>query len=235
MKKIKRTSLVDQVSAAILELIEEQNLAPNDKLPTTANLEELFGVSRPVIREALQNLEGQGVVQVIKGVGTIVKPINSDILQSFLHRAVALDNHSIKDILELRHGIEVQAASLAAERRTDQDVTALDNLLVTMEQHIFDSEKYTEFDLQFHLLIAQATQNKILLLFIESIRDVMRDTIRRGLEFRLTDDELRAVHASHVEIVNYIKGQDITGASEAMSYHFTDAIRAIFTESEENE
>lgn len=226
--KIEHKTLVDQVVEALLEWIEREDLRPGDSLPATARFVEEFGASRPVVREALKVLEGRGVIEIGNGRRAIIRPISSEVLHDYFQRAVSLSDENLLQILEVRHGIEVQAARLAAQRRSGEQLARLTDLVAKMGAAIDDSDSYTNLDLDFHLQIAAATQNRMLFYLVESIRDVLRDTIRQGLRHRLTAHERQLVQSTHEEIVAKIAAEDGAGAAEAMAFHFDDAIRAIF-------
>src|SRR5512135_1083989 len=117
LPKIPHGTLADQAADRLLEYIEAQHLKPGDLLPSETSLAGSFGVSRPVIREALKNLEGKGIIEIVNGKGALVKPIDSDPLRLFFQRAMHLEKDAIIDLMEVRKGIEVEAAVLAAGRR----------------------------------------------------------------------------------------------------------------------
>lgn len=226
--KVGYKSLVEQVTEALMDRIEEEELRPGDKLPSTAVMMADFGVSRPVIREALKTLEGRGIIQISNGRTAVIQPVTGEILRSFFKRAVVFEEENLREVLEIRYGIEVQCARLAAERRTEKHVAELNELVREMRDQLYESETYTELDLQFHQLIAAATGNRLLYYLVRSIRDALRDMIREGLTHRLTDRELQLVQSTHEEIVAQIAGGHPEEAARAMAFHFDDAIRAIF-------
>jgi len=226
--KIGYKSLVEQVTDALISLIEDEGLRPGDKLPSTASMIEKFGVSRPVVREALKTLEGRGIINISNGRSAVIQPVTGDILKSFFRQAVIFEEDNLREILEIRYGIEVQSAKLAAERRTNEHLDGLHDLVEQMRVNLDHSEIYTELDLQFHQQIAAATGNTMLYYFVRSIRDALRDMIREGLSHRLTAEERMLVQTTHEEILRQIVKGNPQGAAEAMAFHFDDAIRAIF-------
>src|SRR5947207_468596 len=125
LRKLSRQTLADQAVDSLLEYIEESSLKPGDILPSEALLTTKLGVSRPVIREALKALAGRNVVEIVNGKGAIIKPIGSGDLRSFFKRAVGFDPKAIRELLECRQGLEVQAAQIAAKSRTEDDVNQL--------------------------------------------------------------------------------------------------------------
>lgn len=226
--KVLYKSLVDQVMDALIELIETRNLKPGDKLPSTLSLVKEFGVSRPVIREALKTLEGRGIIQSSNGRSAIIQPASGEILQEYFRHAVRLAPTNLQEVLEIRYGIEVQSARLAALRIQPEQLVELQNLVHHMRQHINNPETFTELDLHFHELIANATHNQLMKYLVSSIRDSLRDTIREGLAHRLNEDERLLVQTTHEKIVDAIASRNPEKAGAAMAFHFDDALRAIF-------
>ena len=227
-KKIRYKSLVEQVTDGMLELIETGGLKPGDRLPSTATLLVQFGVSRPVIREALKTLEGRGIIQISNGRSAVIQPVTADVLKTFFKRAVIFENDNLRDVFEVRYAIEVQSARLAAQRRSNEDVEVLNSLVCEMRRAMTDAERYTELDLEYHQRIADASGNQLITYMVHSIRDALRDMIREGLGHRLTSEERELVQTTHEDIVKEIAAMNEQGAVQAMAFHFTDAIRAIF-------
>src|SRR5438445_9582346 len=120
-----RHTLADQVAQRLIEFIRVHDLKPGDTLASTATLAAQFGVSRPVIREAFTALEGQGVIEVINGKGAVIRPIDSGPLRVFFERAVQVDRHTIIELFEVRKGLEVECAILAAQRRTPEELAQI--------------------------------------------------------------------------------------------------------------
>ncbi len=222
-------TLVEQVTDAIMKMIEAEGLKPGDKLPSTAALTEIFGVSRPVVREGLKMLEGRGVIEITGGRTAVIRPVSGEVLHSFFERVVTFEREKVREILEVRYGIEMQCARLAARRRTPEQAKALQKLVAEMAKYLQDADTYAELDVQFHLLLAEATHNSLLYHLVHSIRDVLRDVIREGLDHRLSENELHLVQVAHERIVSKIVEGDSDGATQAMAFHFDDALRAIFT------
>ena len=135
---------------------------------------------------------------------------------------------SLRDVLEVRYGIEMQSARLAAARRTPAELAELQKLVAQMRVAIDDPEIYADLDVEFHLLIAEAAQNSLLYYLVSGIRDAFRDVVREGLRHRLNSGERKLVQIAHEQIVQKIAAQDADGVAEAMAFHFDDALRAIF-------
>src|SRR5512142_1357307 len=117
LPKLSRGTLAEQVTDNLLSFIEAQHLKPGDLLPSETSLGNSFGVSRPVVREALKNLEGKGIIEIVNGKGALIRPIDSDPLRLFFHGAMQTEICNLRVLIEVRKGREVRAAIVAAQRR----------------------------------------------------------------------------------------------------------------------
>lgn len=227
LPKIARGTLADQVSEQLLQYIDQQKLKPGDLLPSETSLAASFGVSRPVVREALKNLEGKGMVEIVNGKGAMIRPVNSDPLRLFFQHAMQPDRSGVLELMEVRKGLEVQAAVLAAQRRNKQDLQAIQRIVHVMRQNMDDLEKYTHLDVDFHLAIAAASHNSILVYLVESIREALRNSIITGLRSRGATPEYENVQRAHEVLLRALAAGDAEAAAEAMTQHFNEAISAI--------
>jgi GntR family transcriptional regulator, transcriptional repressor for pyruvate dehydrogenase complex len=229
LPKLSRGTLAEQVTENLLAFIDSQNLKPGDLLPSETSLSTSFGVSRPVIREALKNLEGKGIIEIINGKGALVKPIDSDPLRLFFQRAMQLERSTILELMEVRKGLEVQAVMLAAKRRQENDLVNIRRLVCAMRNEIHHPLNYAALDTEYHLAIASATHNTILFYLVESIRESLLHTISTGLKVRHRDDQFERIQELHEKILQLITEGDVVGAAESMALHFDEAIEAIAT------
>jgi len=226
--KLNRSTLAEQVADVLISRIQLDSLRPGDPLPSIAKLADEFHVSKPIIREALKTLEGRDLVEVANGKTPIVKPISSNSLRLFFERAIALDARSMIELLEIRRGLEIQSVLLAARNSTVTETAQMRNLIADMRLHLNDHEVYADLDLKLHLLIAFASRNTLMFHLVESVRDVLKDTIKEGLRSRITDEQLGYVQTLHETIVDKVSQGDADGAALAMASHFDDAINAIY-------
>lgn len=226
--KLNRATLAEQVAEALIERLEAEGLRPGAPLPSIAKLAEEYGVSKPIIREALKTLEGREIIEITNGKTPIVKPITSSSLRMFFERAVALHPRSLIELLEIRRGLEIQSCLLAARHATAEEIEQMQAIISAMETHLYDHAEYAELDLRLHLLIASTSRNTLMLHLIQSIRDVLKDTIKEGLRSRFTEEQILRVQALHAAIVASIARHDADGASQTMAAHFDDAIDAIY-------
>ena len=227
LPRITRGTLADQVTGRLLEYIADQDLKPGDLLPSEGSLAISFGVSRPVVREALKNLVGKGVIEIINGKGALIRPIDSDPLRLFFKRATQMERVTILELMEVRKGLEVQAAALAAERRTEKDLESIRRVVQDMRQNLQDLDTFTRLDVEFHISIAAASHNTMMVYLIESIRDALRNTITAGLRSRGADLQLESIQCTHELLLKTLEQGQVEAAMQAMNQHFDEAIVAI--------
>jgi GntR family transcriptional repressor for pyruvate dehydrogenase complex len=225
--QLRRETLAEQVADGLIASIEDDALAPGAMLPSEASLAQEFGVSRPVVREALKVLAAKGVVAIVNGKGAIVRPISSDPLQEYFLRALRIRHATMVDLLEVRRGIEVECATLAAQRRTTAQLAQLEQTLVAMRDNLADRDEYLRIDIEFHLLVAAASQNTLLFHLVESMREPMRDSMRAVSRRRVTAQQDAFAVIAHANIVNAIAAGDAAGAGRAMAVHFDEGIRLL--------
>lgn len=227
LPKITRGTLAEQVTDRLLEYIESQHLKPGDLLPSETSLANSFGVSRPVIREALKNLEGKGVIEIVNGKGALIRPIDSDPLRMFFQRAMQMEYGTMLELMEVRKGIEVQAAFLAARRRDETDLERIRSIVKEMRDSMQNLDAYIQLDVEFHLRFAAASHNGMIVYLVESIRDALRNTISAGLKSRGAALSLEAIQESHELLLEKLTERDAEAIMQAMSQHFDEAIQAM--------
>src|SRR5579883_896842 len=227
--RLRRETLAEQVARALLDIIEERGLGPGTALPSESRLTEEFGVSRHVVREALRSLEARGIITVANGKGATVRPFSDEIIREYFRTAVRFQQQRLMELLEVRRGIEIQSAFLAARRRTDDDLAQLAEALAAMRRHLYDAAAYVNEDAHLHLLIARASHNTLLYHLIGSIREPLQDTIRAGYS-RSNAAEIESLPSIHTAIVSAIERGDARAATRAMEHHFDGAMAGILEE-----
>jgi DNA-binding FadR family transcriptional regulator len=228
-ERLRRETLAEQVARALLDIIEEQGLEPGNTLPSEARLTEEFGVSRHVVREALRYLEARGIISVVNGKGATVRAFSDEVIRDYFRSAVRFQQQRLMELLEVRRGIEIQSAFLAAQRRTDDDLAQLAEALTAMSRQLYDADAYVTEDARLHLLIARASHNTLLYHLIGSIREPLQDSIRAGYS-RSNIAEIESLPSIHAAIVFAIECGDGRGATRAMEHHFDGAMTGIVKE-----
>ncbi|WP_312795696.1 FadR/GntR family transcriptional regulator [Tianweitania sp.] len=211
-------NLVAKVSSELRQSIQAGNFATGEKLPSEAKLTEAFGVSRTVIREAIAALRADGLVEARQGAGVFVREIPvPDTLpfQNLDYERIS----SVVEVLELRTGVEVEAAGLAAVRRSPQQEEAIIGCHNRVLAQLEAGEATSEADFALHLAIADATNNPR---FREFLSMVGSGVIPRAA-LRATDtaggDYIAHLHNEHSQIIEAILTGDETGARDAMHRH----------------
>lgn len=172
-KIIRRESLSKQVSDNLEEMISSGVYPVGEKIPAEPELAEMFQVSRNTIREAIQSLTWAGLLSVKQGDGTYV--CSSNRFRANMEQKY--QEVSIDDIKEARNCIEVTIAHLAAQRHSQKDLEIIQKILDKRKTLETDSKENTETDLDFHIAIAHACHNTILIDMYESISGYMRSQI----------------------------------------------------------
>lgn len=227
LQRLDNTTLGDKASAALLEHIRSQQLKPGTALPSEAKLTELLGVSRPVVREALRNLRGLGVIEILNGRGAIVGELNRASLEVFFAHALQTTSNSVIELMELRMGLECEAAALAADRHDDADAAAMESLLAQMRAALGDAQRYAQLDASLHVAIARASGNTLYEHMVQSIRTALEDASLKGMQRRVNLEEIDAVQRMHEAIVATIVRRDGDGAFREMKQHMVMATRAL--------
>ena len=174
---VERRKVYVQIAEQLLGQIGSRRLRPGDVLPPERELTESFRVGRSSIREALRMLESQGVIQAVNG-GAFVVAEAANPLESSLRLLFALDEQAgMHNLFELRRILECEAAALAAQRRTDAHLDEMEAATAAMESALANGDAgqgFIEADLRFHLAVAEATGNRLVLHSMQAVRDVLR-------------------------------------------------------------
>ena len=175
---IERQKVYELIADRLLRRISTGQLHPGDQLPTERELTQAFGAGRSSVREALRMLESKGVIKDV-GNGSFVVSGWANPLNISLQLLLNLDQATMLDVYELRRILECEAAGLAAERRTDAHLELMDAAIAEMAAALERSDgdraaSYIDGDLRFHLAIAEATRNGMILHTMGALREVIR-------------------------------------------------------------
>jgi GntR family transcriptional repressor for pyruvate dehydrogenase complex len=220
----RENSLVSRVARQIEHLIVEGHLKPGEHLPPQSELARQFDVSRTVVREAVRTLVTKSLLQVRTGSGTIVlSPTAESVTQSmslFLRAGrPALDYTKVH---EIRRILEVEIAGLAAERRTPEDLEAMEAILSEAAEIQDDRDRFTQCDMSFHTALAQSTHNELFSVLLDSLVDTMFKI--RYLAYDVPGTPARAIK-HHRAIFEQVKAGDVKGARRAMRRDLIEAER----------
>jgi GntR family transcriptional repressor for pyruvate dehydrogenase complex len=220
-KTIKKARLSDEIARQIKETLFAGKLQAGDRLPTERELAVQFETSRASVREALRTLEQEGMIHIRKGVsgGIFIVDLDHRPVTNSFQTLLSLKKISINNIAEVRLIFEPEAARLAAERVTEEDLRELEEVIQQMSVAVNDRKLPNSFDLRFHQIIARSTGNPILAMLAESMLDVASKAIT---ELYPSVDTLRHVLASHRKVFEAIRKRDSKLAYRAMRQHIVD-------------
>jgi len=217
-----------KVSAQIAEQIRSSILAgefsPGDKLPPERELVEMFGVSRPSVREALNILTSSGLVMSYQGGGTIVRSLVETSTGNPLSELIKGEQARALDVIEVRKCMEAWTSYYAAQRALPEDLRKLEQIVGEMERNLEGMKLSQDLDANFHITIAQATHNVVWLHLMQSIFDAMKEFQRSVWRaIYLTKEDHRTLFRHHKEVFEAIRDGNPERARDAMLAHLTFA------------
>ena len=215
-KIIRASRLYEQIVQQVEDSIQKGALKPGDQLPPERELAEQFGVSRTAVREAVKTLREKGMVEAYPGRGTFITDGSSYTMKQSLDRLMKSGNEGFPALAEVREILEPEIAALATGRADAEDLAAMRQQVATMDAAKRDPEAYIEADLDFHLALAEAAGNPIILSLIDSIVGLLREQ-RMGI-FQVEGGPERGQY-HHKRILEAVEHRDPVGAREAMKAH----------------
>jgi len=216
-KIVQSSRLYEQIVEQIEESVQRGDLKPGDQLPAERELAEQFGVSRTAVREAVKALREKGLVEAYPGKGTFITSGSSNPMRQSLDRMMrSAQVDATSSLVEVREILEPEIAALAAVRATEENLNSLRQAVAVMDAAKRDPDAYIEADLDFHLELAEAAANPLILSLIDSIVGVLREQRMRIFE---VDGGPDRGQYHHKKILEAMEHQDTQGAREAMRAH----------------
>jgi GntR family transcriptional repressor for pyruvate dehydrogenase complex len=214
---IARRKTYELVADRLAGLIGDRSLRAGDQLPTERELTESFAVGRSSIREALRMLESQGVIMPASG-GAFVVATPANPLHSSLRLLLSIDEVQIHEVFELRLMLECEAAALAATRRSSEHLEGMDRATEAMSVSLAQGESgsFIDADLRFHLAVAEAAGNRLLVHTMHAVREAIR--LALSTVFPIPGSPVHAVEEHHAVRAAIADG-DAGAAREAMRAH----------------
>jgi GntR family transcriptional repressor for pyruvate dehydrogenase complex len=217
---IASTSVVTAVTRRLLDQFTSGSVAPGSRLPPERRLAETFAVGRSAVREALAALEVLGVVEVRPGSGTYLRSSTSELLPQTLSWGMLLGEPKTRELVQVRHGLEVQVARLAAAAIGDDGVAALTAHLDAMRAAATDFDAFAAADLRFHQELAEQAQNALLDQMLQSVRSLIRVWAERAVN---DAEHVRVTCTEHAAVLATLAARDPDAAALAMSLHMDSA------------
>jgi GntR family transcriptional regulator, transcriptional repressor for pyruvate dehydrogenase complex len=224
--------LGEHLSGRIAELIRRGDFGQQGRLPSELALAKQFGVSRPVVREALSRLRSQGVIVSRRGSGSyICSPTEQGPAPLVTSGFGPVDSlAAVRKCFEFRTGVEGEAAYYAARNHTPKTLSAIREALAQMEAATNDGTVSMYMDLEFHLTVARASGNEFFEIVMQSMRLPIEFAINLARSLTLTRplEHLRTVQNEHVVLFEAIEARDEHAARHAMRAHVENACSRVF-------
>jgi GntR family transcriptional regulator, transcriptional repressor for pyruvate dehydrogenase complex len=216
-KVIRTSRLYEQIVQQIEESVLNGSLKPGDQLPAERDLAQRLGVSRTAVREAVKTLREKGLVEAYSGRGTSITDGTSQAARQSFDLMVKIgQQEGSPHLVELRSILEPGIAALAAARVNDDDLAAMCEAVAVMDRSQKDPEAYIEADLDFHLALAEAAANPLILSLIDSIVGLLR--AERIRIFKVEGGPQRS-QFHHKRILEAVERRDAETARSAMRAH----------------
>ncbi|HBY93812.1 MAG: FadR family transcriptional regulator [Ardenticatenaceae bacterium] len=217
LEPVRQQTATEAVAQQLIQLLMTGALAQGDRLPSERELAQHLHVGRTTVREALKLLTLSGVLEARRGAGTYVRHKYWSFVAEQIKWPALLQRMDVEELLEVRGPMEIQAARLAAERATPEDLSrieaALDDLKALKER---DVERETEIDMRFHRYIAEASRNSLLLIVMDALAAPLRMHIEQAN--RMTADTSSTI-AEHRAVYEALRRHNPEAAAKAMSKH----------------
>lgn len=216
-KLVKTSRLYEQIVQQIEESIFKGDLKPGDQLPAERELAQRFGVSRTAVREAVKALREKGLVEAYSGRGTFITDGTSEAVRQSLDLMVKVGQpDGAGHLAEVRAILEPEIAALAAVRIQETELATLREAVAVMDRSQTDPDAYIEADLDFHLALAEAAANPLILSLIDSIVGLLRE--QRIKIFRVPGGPSRG-QFHHKQILAAVERHDSETARNSMRSH----------------
>lgn len=221
-------SLTDRCYQQLIGLLADEAFEPDMRLPSEAVMSQRFGVSRPVLRQALERLRAEGRVYARKGAGNFVGV--PDHPPGAIGFGPLRSVPDVRHFLEFRCSVEAEAAARAAERHDPAAVRRLKALRSRIERAVAAGEPGVDEDIGYHLGIAEASGNRFYTATLAALTEQTRYSVRliRELTDRPIPTRIAEVHREHLAIEEAIASGDAAGAARAMRAHLRGGIRRLF-------
>jgi GntR family transcriptional repressor for pyruvate dehydrogenase complex len=231
-RAVKTSRLYEQIVQQVEESILKGQLKPGDQLPAERDLAQRFGVSRTAVREAVKALREKGLVEAYSGRGTFVTNGTSQAIRQSLDLMIRINHQEgSTHLAELRYMLEPEIAALATTRIEEQLLGTMREAVAAMERSLHDPDAYVEADLDFHLALAEAAGNPLVLSLLDSIVGLLRE--QRARIFNVNGGPERG-QFHHKRILAAVESGNADAARQAMRDHLDQVLADSQASAKEN-
>lgn len=221
-RAVKTSRLYEQIVQQVEESILSGQLKSGDQLPAERDLAQRFGVSRTAVREAVKALREKGLVEAYSGRGTFVTNETTHTIRQSLDLMIRVNQQEgTAHLAELRRMLEPEIAALAAPRIEDQLLGTMREAVAAMDRSLHDPDAYVEADLDFHLALAEAAGNPLILSLLDSIVGLLRE--QRARIFKVDGGPERG-QFHHKRILAAVEARNADAARQAMRDHLEQVL-----------
>lgn len=227
-RRIQTKKIYEEVTDSLVNMIKNGELKSGDRLDSVEQLAQSFDVSRSAVREALSGMRAMGLIVMRQGEGTFVTKFDASSIQLPKNTGLLMREEDIREIYEVRKILEVGAARSAALHHELEDLIPLQKAIEAMKKAKNDGEVGAEADMQFHMAIAQASHNNILIHLMSSVDEVMLSVLKETRQVLVyTEKKTGSLIEEHEAIYEAIKERDAEKAYERMLTHLTNVEKAL--------
>ncbi|MCL5965702.1 MAG: FadR family transcriptional regulator [Deltaproteobacteria bacterium] len=223
---IRAERISEKVANQLRKLIAEGVFKVGDRLPSERDLSEQMGVSRTSVREALQTLEVQGILETVHGGGSIVRNITGREIRPPIEQFLGQDKRRVLELAELRAFMEAWAAREAARNRSEAELATMRGYLEEMERDFENGRIRYDVDFRYHTEIAAATHNTIYLHLIDNIYHLINYSVKvHREEVFVSREDQETILSHHRRIFGAIRDRDPDAAEREMKEHLAFVVR----------
>ena len=215
IQPVKRVKISEQVFEQIKQMLIEGEWTQGQKIPSENELAQGFGVSRVTVRQALQKLTVLGLIETRLGEGSFVCELRPGVQVNGMIPTAYLGENSLSQVLEFRQVMDVKTAELAAQRADEQDVAELGRIYQEMVDSKEDIRRFAQADLDFHLYLARATHNPLIL----EANSIVRDVLGATMDHIVTKAGNRAGLYYHRKLLDAVSRHDVKECGRVMQEH----------------
>jgi len=220
LEALPASSPVSEVARRLLDLFTSGSIAPGTRLPPERQLAATLEVGRSAVREALAALEILGIVDVRPGSGTYLRGAASELLPQTLRWGLLIGERNTAELLDLRSGLEIYVARLAAGRADSAAIAAMSSSLERMRRSAEDLAVFARADRDFHVALSTAATNATLVDLLHVVRSLLQVYDDRAVH---DAEQVTAAIAEHAAVLRAVEAGDEDAAASAMAAHMATA------------
>jgi len=224
IERISKLDLRLETTVRLAKLVA--SCGPGVRLPTERELCDRLGVGRSTLREALRSLTFIGAIRPRQGAGTYVTAVEDQTIEKLISLGITLQRATVQEIIEARRVLEIEAVRMAAERHTESDREDLEAIMREMSASSKEPTRASRCDLQYHVKLASASHNAVLVHFINGMRALLEIWMNKAVSRRPIVEEIIREHNSVLEAVFR---RDPDQAAARMNLHLANAADRLFS------